>query len=198
MNIEGFFKAIDNHWVQPAPGKIRLGVIGSAALLLQTDYDRGTKDSDILEALDLTSGIKRGLLELAGQGSDIHKRHRLYLDFVPSGLPFLPQAPVFHFLHALNATLRHFQVEALDVVDVIVSKLKRFNANDVGDIQAMVKRDLVGHEALISRFKSAVDAFSIDARAEELPLQVRNLHTVERDMLGVAESKIELPDWLDR
>ncbi|MDO8803601.1 MAG: hypothetical protein Q7R35_04155 [Elusimicrobiota bacterium] len=74
MNIKGFFQDIDCRWAQPAPGKIRLGIIGSAALLLQTDYDRGTKDSDILEALDLTPGIKRGLQELAGQGSDIHKR----------------------------------------------------------------------------------------------------------------------------
>lgn len=198
MNIKGFFQDIDSHWAQPAPGKIRLGIIGSAALLLQTDYDRGTKDSDILETLNLTPVIKRGLLELAGQGSGIHMRHRLYLDFVPNGLPFLPQAPVFHQLRVLNMTLLHFQVEALDVVDVVISKLKRFNANDAGDIQAMVKRNLVGHEALISRFKSAVDVFSIDARAEELPLQARNLHTVERDMLGVAESKIDLPDWLDR
>ena len=34
--------------------KVRLRVIGSSALMLQTDYARGTKDSDVLETADLT------------------------------------------------------------------------------------------------------------------------------------------------
>jgi hypothetical protein len=76
-----------------------------------------------------------------------------------------------------------------------VSKLKRFHANDRGDIAAMIERDLVPHDRLIERFRRAVDVFSGDARAEELPRYLRNLHQVERDMLGVAETDIDLPEW---
>ncbi|MFS8070703.1 MAG: hypothetical protein ACMG6S_30425, partial [Byssovorax sp.] len=82
------------------------------------------------------------------------------------------------------------------VVDVVVSKMKRFSANDQSDVQAMIDRDLVPPAQLVSRFRAAVDVFSGDARAEDLPCYVRRLHRVERDMLGVPETDIELPDWI--
>jgi hypothetical protein len=84
----------------------------------------------------------------------------------------------------------------LDVVDVVVAKLKRFHANDRSDIEAMVERDLVHHEALLARFRSAVDSYAADARADDLPRYVKNLHVVERDFLGVGETEIELPGWI--
>jgi len=40
--------------------------------------------------------------------------------------------------------------------------------------------------------------FSYDARAEDLPKYVVNLHRVERDFFGIAPTKIDLPDWIDQ
>lgn len=48
---------------------------------------------------------------------------------------------------------------------------------------------------LVERFRLAVDVFSGDARADDLPRYVGNLHRVEREYFGVPESDIELPDW---
>ena len=53
----------------------------------------------------------------------------------------------------LNARLRHFDLEVLDAVDVVVSKLKRFNPNDRTDIEAMVERSLVPYARLLARFR---------------------------------------------
>jgi hypothetical protein len=102
----------------------------------------------------------------------------------------------WHPVIELNGTLHVFAVEELDVVDVVVTKLKRFHADDQSDVQAMVDRDLVPHALLVDRFRSAADLFGCDARADELPRYVRNLHRVERDLFGVAESEIELPAWV--
>jgi maltooligosyltrehalose trehalohydrolase len=55
--------------------------------MLQARYERGTKDSDILETADLDVETKARLLELAGPGTDLSKRHGLYVEFVASGLP---------------------------------------------------------------------------------------------------------------
>ena len=52
--LESFFQEVDAAWRWPAPQKRRLRIIGSAALMLQTSYVRGTKDSDVLRTLDLT------------------------------------------------------------------------------------------------------------------------------------------------
>jgi hypothetical protein len=144
----------------------------------------------------LTGEIGERLRALAGAGTDLHKRRSVYLDIVANGIPFLPHVPRWHSVPEINGALAHFELRVLDVVDVVVSKLKRFNANDRSDIDAMIERELVGHEQLIDRFRLAVDEFSGDARAEDLPKYVRNLHTVERDMLLVPETEIELPSWI--
>lgn len=70
---------------------------------------------------------------------------------------------------AVSRAASHLEIVALDVVDVVVSKLKRFNANDQADIDAMVARDLVSHDRLLDRFRSAVDEFAVDKTAIELP-----------------------------
>jgi hypothetical protein len=173
-----------------------LHLIGCGALMLQTNYERGTKDADVLELGDLHGPAKDRLLALGGKESELHRQHLVYLDVVGNGVPFLPLRPVWRAKPSLQESLAHFEVRVLDVVDVVVSKLKRFHANDQADILAMVNLGLVSHAALVSRFVSAVDRWSCDARAEDFPRYVRNLHRVERDMLGVEETEIELPDWI--
>ena len=194
--VDDFLTDLDRRWSPTGSEKIVLHVIGSTALMLRTGYERGTKDSDVLETAALTDDIKDRLRALAGKDTALHARHGLYLDIVSQAIPFLPQRPLLHPLPKLNATLRHFSVEVLDVVDVVVTKLKRFNSADASDIKAMVDRSLVDHRTLVERFRSAVDMFSGEARAEDLPRYVRHLHRVERDYLLVEESKIDLPDWI--
>jgi len=194
--IERFLRDLDAAWPSVEERKVRLTVIGSAALMLQAPYERGTKDSDVLRTSEITPEVDQQLITIAGKGSKLAKRHRLYLEVVSSGLPFLPQKLNCHEMTALNAALSNFEIEALDVVDVVVSKLKRFNANDRTDIGQMVDLGLVPHARLLERFRSAFDCFAHDARASDLPKYVANLHQVERDMLGVTPTDIELPGWI--
>jgi hypothetical protein len=92
-------------------------------------------------------------------------------------------------------SLERITFEALDVVDIVVSILKRFHANDRSDVSPMIDLELVSHSVHVERFVNAVDVFAGDVRAADLPRYVENLHEVERDMLGVDETFIELPDW---
>lgn len=194
--IESFFTELDARWAHPESGRLRLRVIGSAALMLQTGYERGTRDSDILETDDLENGIGPRLLDIAGEGTRMHRRHRMYLDIVARGLPFLPWPPAWHPVTELNRSLEHLELEVLDVVDVVVSKLRRFHPADISDIEAMVDLGRIPHDQLIDRFQRAVESFTMDARAPDLPKIVSNFNRVERDLLGVAESEIDLPGWL--
>lgn len=199
VDFDPFFREIDGALRGRLAAKIELRVLGSVALMLQTAYMRGTRDGDVLETSNVTGETMATLLAVAGAGTRIYQHYGIYLDVVAGGLPFLPLGPMWHPLSDMNASLGTFSVAVLDVVDVVVvvSKLKRFHASDRADVQAMIDRDLVPHARLIARFRSAVDVFSGDARAEELPRNVRNLHRVERDMLGAAASAIELPGWIE-
>lgn len=80
-------------------------------------------------------------------------------------MPFLPRRPKWRDLAELDQ-FEHFHLQALDIVDVVVSKLARFNANDVQDIDAMIAQGLVPHSALIERFRAAVESYEMDARAD--------------------------------
>ena len=193
--FESILLEIDAHWsggLVPAP----IRIIGSTALMFQAEYLRGTKDGDILGLDPVVGPVRDKLLELAGKGSEVHRRHQIYLDIVNPGLLFLPRPAQYHDLERLNGKLRHFRVSVLDVVDVVVSKLIRFNANDLDDIRAMVDLDRVPAKALVARFRSAMDWFLLDARADDLPRYVSNLNRIEREMLLFPPTAIQLPDWL--
>jgi hypothetical protein len=191
--LDDFFANLDREWDLPSEAPIPLHIIGSGALMLQTGYERGTKDADVLELQDLSPLVVAALTRLAGPKTRIHQRHRIYLDIVSGGLPFLPQKPTWHPYSAARP-LSAFELHVLDVVDVVVSKLKRFNSDDRDDIDAVVKRGAVAHGALVERFDKAVDWCRGDARAEHLPRYVHNLNRVERDMFVVSETAIDLDD----
>ena len=193
--IEHFLRDIDGRWSLPLAAPVTLRVLGSTALLLQTDYGRGTKDSDVLETPEITPEVSAALLALGGKGTDLHVRHRMYLEILASAFPFLPAVPVWKFI-PLEPPFTHFRIEALDVTDVCVAKLARFHRTDGDDIAAMVERGLVDPDRFVVRFRSAAERWFFDARGEELPRIIRNFHRLQRDEFGVDETEIDLPDWL--
>jgi hypothetical protein len=66
--IELFLLNIDAEWPAGAP-RILFKVIGSTALMLQTPYSRGTKDSDVLGVDPIIGSVADALLALAGKGT---------------------------------------------------------------------------------------------------------------------------------
>lgn len=194
--IDGLLHDVDRAWMPMSAGRLTLRVIGSTALFLQTNYRRGTKDSDVLETAELSADVQRRLIALAGKGTSMHRRHGLYIEVVGRAFPFLAAEPVWRPVVGLSSNLLHFDVEVLDALDVVVAKLARPHGTDRDDISAMVDRGLVAHDALICRFRSAVERIWHDARADDLPRYVRALHWVERDLLDESETHIELPPWV--
>ncbi len=192
--IREYLIDLDQQWSWLQQDRITLNVIGSGALFLQTSYERGTKDADVFELNPPSPEEEQRLRSFAGRGTELHKKHRMYLDIVHARVPYVPRVPIFH--EQTDLFLKNFQVFALDVVDVVVSKLKPFRPNDREDIAAMVKGGFVDHQKLVERFNGLVARWDFDARAEDLPHCVKNLHNVERNIFGVEESVIELPSWV--
>ncbi len=87
---------------------------------------------------------------LAGPKSDLFRKYRMYIEVVTRAIMFLPQKPVFRPTPA--PAMRNFSAEALDLTDVVVSKLKRFNQNDAADAEAMARMGLLKHWLLVERF----------------------------------------------
>jgi hypothetical protein len=96
----------------------------------------------------------------------------------------------------MNRRLKHLRLELLDVVDVVVSKLKPFRPKDRNDITAMIDLGVVDHAAFVDRFRSATVELAHTADAEHLPSIVENFHQIEHDLFDVEPSEIELPSWV--
>ncbi len=196
--VETFLVAIDRLWARPTGEKLRLRIIGSMALMLQAEYLRGTKDGDILESADLDPGTRGELLALAGKGTPLAEMHGMFLDIVPRGILLLPPAPRFHPVPELNARLDRFEIEALDIVDVLISKLKPYRSTDAADIEAMARLGLIDPDRFRERFLAALDRFVDGASgAEKFHTIVARFHQVQREQLLVEETWIEPPGWVD-
>jgi hypothetical protein len=189
--IDDFLEDIDRAWSARDGAPVELRVIGSTALFLQTTYERGTKDSDVVETDQLTVDVRERLMKLAGRGSRLHTKHRLYLDIVSPNVPLIPPDPTWHHY---PAGLRHFRVLTLDVTDVVVSKLKRWSSNDRDDVRAMVERGWVDHDELIRRFRALVESMRFDARCDLLPAMDERIHRIESDWFLVAATPFEFPE----
>ena len=96
LPIEELLRDVDRAWTPANAHRVTLHVFGSTALMLQADYLRGTSDSDVLETKELDAQTKQQLLAFAGRGTALHIKHRIYIDVVANGIPFLPQAPIWH------------------------------------------------------------------------------------------------------
>ena len=195
---EALLLDIDRIWKSQEGAKVTIRIFGSMALMLQTDYERGTKDGDILYAPPVDEAVKDQLLALGGRDTALAKRHRVYIDVVANGILMLPARPEFVSLRDLSARLVNFEVEALSILDVVITKLKPFRGTDIADIEAMIERGHISHDQFLARFQSAIDRFADSATgAAKLSKIVENFNQVERDYFGVKETEIELPPWVD-
>ena len=195
--VDDFFRDLDRSWPLPAGAPIPLRLLGSTALILQTSFQRGTKDGDILETDEITAEIESALLAVAGKDTEIHRRNRIYLEFLGAAFPFLPFDPLWHPVVTSGPNYLHFRLEVLDVIDVVIAKLARFHKTDRDDIAAMAERDLIEPQRFAERFQSAVQRWWHDSRADDLPRIVRNFHQVQSDELFVWPSRVELPPWVE-
>lgn len=189
-HIEELLQAVDARWVPPAgSARIVLRVLGQSALFLQTGYERGTRDGDILETQEVCGAVGRQLEALAGQGTELAIRHGIYLDIVGDQIPLLPHDPTWN---PTGMRLQHFDVVVLDIPDVLVSKLYRYIRTDLDDIRAMIEGGFVSHTALRARFEAVIDRHQFQSRADRLPKMVERFNTIERDLFVTAETTFVL------
>lgn len=192
--VAEFLRAVDRAWLAlEGEPRVRLDIVGGSALLLRTNYARVTEDVDVLEAwLDPSLGER--VNEIAGISSPLRDRHGLYVQRIAPGLPFLPRVPRWHVVE-LGLGLRHLDIRALDLVDVAISKLKRFDSRDESDIDWLVANEYVSLQDFRARFHLAYDDAAESSKEDLLERVVRHFNRVERDYFAASETPVEPPDW---
>ncbi|MCA9678478.1 MAG: hypothetical protein H6708_17380 [Kofleriaceae bacterium] len=63
----------------------------------------------MLETIELSAETQQRLLAIAGAGTEVRARRRLYIEIVRNGIPFLAWPPSWHLL-ARCGSLKHFEL----------------------------------------------------------------------------------------
>ena len=134
-------------------GKITLYVFGGAAAVIAYGSTRGTVDID---AYVEDEGIRRKLVDWAGDGTELAKKHGIYFQSANITL-MLIEEPEWkeRSVQILADRLEHIRVMAIGKEDLILSKLSRYNDRDREDIKFIAEKRGIDPKKLIAYYKSA-------------------------------------------
>lgn len=177
-----FLKAIDEHLT--GASKLEMFVGGGAAILLAYDGEIATDDVDLIA---VRKDLPSWLVELAGDGSALHRETDYYLDIVAPGL--FPQEWGWRkrALPVETLGLKHVELRVLELHDLVLSKLKRFAGKDRDDIRGLCEREEFNIDTLRARYRNARQMFDFDQQ-EKLD---RNFRFVEAEFLALEPTQFD-------
>jgi len=97
---------------------------------------RSTGDLDVLSIAPVEQ--RKDFLEKAGRGSALHKRYKIYLDYV--GVASIPYEYESRLIEMYPGAYRHIRLFALDPYDIALSKLCRNIARDREGVRHLAKQ----------------------------------------------------------
>jgi len=109
---------------------------------------RSTNDIDFLGVVP--NVMAKGLVEIAGKGSPLHRKHKIYLDAVTITIP--PENYEERLVPIFSGTWEHLQLFALEAHDLALSKLERNIDRDRDDVQQLARAGNLKPEILQERY----------------------------------------------
>lgn len=108
---------------------------------------RSTSDVDFLCVVPNVQGF---LTDIAGKGSALHRKHKLYLDAVTVATP--PEDYEHRLVPMFARSWTHLRLHALEAHDIAVSKLERNYERDRNDVQQLARAGHLNRETLRDRY----------------------------------------------
>jgi hypothetical protein len=126
-----------------------LHCLGGFVIAQLHDFERVTVDVDVIE---VRGSDARALATFAGKGTDVHRRHHVYLDIVT-----VATVPDRYDERLVDFTPRQFtrlRLKALEPHDLILAKLPRNIDRDREDLKRLASRGLLDPRVLRHRYES--------------------------------------------
>ena len=114
---------------------VDLHCLGGFVVSVCYGLPRPTSDVDVFKTVP--SGSSGQLVQLAGQGSGLHKKHGVYLQMAT--IPQLPENYVDRLHQMFPDAFTHLRLWALDPYDLALSKLERNQDVDIEDAKHLAR-----------------------------------------------------------
>jgi hypothetical protein len=110
------------------------------------------------------------LWDFAGRGSDLHKRHRVYLDRV--GIAPLPENYEDRLTEVFTGVFKYLHLFALDPYDVALAKIERNSARARDDVKHLARVVPFDLEILKQRHHDELRVYLGNAEREDLTIKL--------------------------
>lgn len=141
-----------------------LHLIGGFVVTVVYGSTRQTRDLDALTAIRFDPK----LLEFAGQGSLLHKKHKVYLD--PVGVATPPEDYADRLTEVFAGQYTNLKLLALDPYDIALTKIERNTARDRDDVAHLARVVPFDLDILKARYHNELRIYLGNPHREDLTL----------------------------
>ena len=147
---------------------VELHCLGGFVISVLYNLARPTADVDVI-AITPRSEIKI-VMRLAGQGSDLHRKHKVYLQLV--GVATVPESYEERLTEIFPGGFKHLRLFALDPYDLTLSKLERNTQRDRDDVKHLPRTVPFDLEKLQERYQNELRPDLGNPEREDLTLKL--------------------------
>jgi len=144
-----------------------LHCLGGFVISQAYGLERPTADVDIIAAFG-TAPVT--LASLAGRDSDLHKRHRVYLDIVTVG--DVPENYAERLVDMPSQGFHHLRLRGFERYDLLLAKLVRNDDRDREDLRRIVATAGLAPVVLRDRYIAELRPILRNPRREDLTLKL--------------------------
>jgi hypothetical protein len=141
-----FLSEIDNQLTE----QVDFHCLGGFVIKMLYGIPRTTEDIDVITIAPIMNRLR--LLELAGIGTKLHQKYRVYLDYV-TVLTALPEDYDQRLAEMFSNTFHYIRLYALDPYDLILSKLERNTQKDREDVKYLARKTNMDLSLLKNRYE---------------------------------------------
>jgi len=159
-----FLAEIDRTLERP----VTLHCIGGFAIAMLYGLPRPTVDVDCLAVIPFEESAP--LQSLAGEGSALHKKYGIYLQYV--GIVNVPENYDDRLLPIFPSAFRRLLLAGLEAHDLALSKLERNSPRDQENVKYLAQAAPLDLSLLESRYRSELRPYLANAERHDLTLHL--------------------------
>lgn len=148
--------------------RVELHCFGGFVMTLFYGLRRGTADIDIFLSTDRQVAEK--LLSFAGKGSELHRKHKIYLDFVT--IASVPEDYDQRLTEMFPGVFKHLRLLAFDPYDIALAKLERNIQRDRDDVKYLARTIPLDLGVLNDRYREELRPLLGNPLREDLTLRL--------------------------
>lgn len=158
---------------------IELHCLGGFTMTTLYELERATADVDVLP-IGSRSATQQ-LIELAGKGAPLHRRHKIHFQIV--GVATVPLNYEDRLIELFPGRFKHLDLFALDPYDLALSKIERNTQRDRDDVKHLARTVPLNLRLLQNRYQTELRPDLGNPEREDLTLKLW-IEAIEEERLS--------------